>query len=302
MKHLRRWLLAIILIIVLLAGGYYWTQQSKSSSSEPTRVVKKQVQLVALGDSLTYGQGDDADKGGYVGRIQHKLAHHYHTKVSAVNYGVSGDRSDQILDRLNKQSKIRQSLKKADVIVMTVGGNDLMQSFQKDLLTSYSQGVEKKVNAQGKIYQAKLQKLFRAVRQQNPHAPLCVFSIYNPVYVYFPQANAIDDSISHWNNLTQQTLKDYGPAYFVNIDSLMSHGQYRTKAEQSQLLASSKSVNSQQVSQKQLIKIMDQKGHNKNYYISTEDNFHPNRHGYQAMTKKLFLQMKKHDGFMYQQR
>lgn len=302
MKHLRRWLLAIILIIVLLGGGYYWTHRPSTSPSQPTRVVKKHVHVVALWDSLTYGQGDDADKGGYVGRIRHKLACHYHTKVSAVNYGVSGDRSDQILDRLNSQAKIRQSLKKADVIVMTVGGNDLMQSFQKDLLTSSSQGVEKKVNSQGKTYQAKLQKLLHAVRQQNAHAPLFVFSIYNPVYVYFPQANAIDNSITHWNQITQQTIKNYGPAYFVNIDALMSHGQYRTKAAREQLLASSKSVNSQQVSQKQLIKIMNQKGHNKNYYISTEDNFHPNRHGYRQMTKKLFRQMKQHDSFMYQQR
>lgn len=301
MKKFWQWLLALLLAAVIIAGGYYYYHEhSNTEHNRPARVVKKQIHVVALGDSLTYGQGDNGDQGGYVGRIQKKLAKHYDTKVTADNYGVSGDRSDQILDRLNQQKDIRQSLKKADVIVMTVGGNDLMQSLQKDLLTGSSKSVQEDIDQAGKVYQAKLQKLFTAVRKQNHHAPLFVFSIYNPVYVYFPQVQVINQSIDHWNSITKQTIQDYSPAYFVDINHLMSYGQYRSKTERQQLTTSSESINSEKVSQKQLVHIMNQKGHNKNYYILTEDNFHPNKHGYRAMTKQLFKQMQKHDSFVYQ--
>lgn len=304
MKKFWQYLLIFLVGAALIAGGgYYWHRHYVSSKAQQsTKVVKKQIHVVALGDSLTYGQGDDGEKGGYVGRIREKLANHYHTKVTADNFGVSGDRSDQILDRLNQQKQIRKSLKQADVIIMTVGGNDLMQSLQKDLLTGSSKSVEKDIDQAGQVYQTKLQTLFSAVRKQNPDAPIFVFSIYNPIYVYFPQVKVINDSIARWNSITQQTISSYSPAYFVDINHLMSYGQYRTQAERDQLVASSKSINSKEVSQKQLLQIMNQKGHNKNHYISTDDNFHPNKYGYQAMTRQLFDKMKQHDSFIYEQR
>lgn len=91
-----------------------------------------------MGDSLTQGVGDQQKKGGYVSIIKQKVEKQDNTKVITSNFGVAGDRSDQILKRLNDQSNVQQKLKSADVIVMTVGGNDLMQTLEKKFICQFS--------------------------------------------------------------------------------------------------------------------------------------------------------------------
>ena len=102
----KGWLAAILVVIVALGVGWGWHQHNIAQSGSPTEqarvhkpryVERKHVKLVALGDSLTHGQGDETNNGGYVGIIKKKIEHHYRkTTVTTVNYGVSGDRSDQI--------------------------------------------------------------------------------------------------------------------------------------------------------------------------------------------------------------
>ena len=135
----KKGLLLLIGIVLAIAGGSgYWYHQQHSApttvkqTSQKDRIIKKRVTLVAIGDSLTHGQGDDKNEQGYVGRIKNKLQKHYHNRVTTYNYGVTGDRSDQMLKRLNEQPEMRANLKKADVIVMTVGGNDLMQKLESN--------------------------------------------------------------------------------------------------------------------------------------------------------------------------
>lgn len=301
MKKVWQWLLLIIIALLAVGGVYYVAERPSNHESQPARVVKKHVRLVAIGDSLTYGQGDEKNNGGYVGQIKPALEKKYNTNVSTWNYGVSGDRSDQILKRLNNQPKMRENLRHADVIVMTVGGNDLMQKLEGDLLSS-PKGVEKDVSKAKPVYQKKLKALFKAVRKQNPHAPIFLFSIYNPVYTYFPQVTIIKNSIAKWNQTSKETVQKFQPAYFVDIDHLMSYGQYRTKNDRERLVKTSKKVNQTSISQKQVVAIMDHSNQNLNEYISTDDNFHPNHLGYRQMTKALLKQMEKHDSFMYQRR
>lgn len=307
MKKRTWWIISLLVLICILIGGGYFLSQSSHrlggvNNSQPKRVVKKEVHLVALGDSLTYGQGDEKGDGGYVGLIKPRLQKKFHNKVTTVNYGVSGDRSDQILKRVNQQSTIRKDLKNADVIVMTVGGNDLMQSLQKDLTTNSSKTLNQDINQAGNVYQTKLKQLFSTIRKQNSSAPIFVMSIYNPVYTYFPQVDTINNSIGKWNQITSKTLKGYGPAYFVDINHLMSYGQYQTASQRQKLVKASERANSGQASQKELLTIMSQRNKNLNDYISTDDNFHPNHLGYRQMTQRLFKTMVKHDSFEYQKR
>lgn len=307
MKKVAKWLSLIIIIVIIIIGGWYGLQksgilQSGNSTKRSTRVVKKKIHLVAVGDSLTYGQGDQKHNNGYVGLIKPKLEKKYHNQVTTVDYGVSGDRSDQILKRINEQSAIRKDLRNADVIVMTVGGNDLMQTLQKDLTVNSSSRFDRDISQAGSTYQTKLKQLFSAVRKQNKRAPIFVFSIYNPVYTYFPQVDSINSSISKWNQLTKATLNGYRPAYFVDINHLMSYGQYRTAAQRRKLIQDSEKTNSKNVSQKQIISIMNHGNQNLNKYISTDDNFHPNHLGYEHMTDQLFRVMQKHDQFEYEKR
>ncbi|WP_367341685.1 SGNH/GDSL hydrolase family protein [Limosilactobacillus sp.] len=297
-----------IVIVMLIAATGYWFYLSRPSTAPQNHVhthrqikkVKKHIHLYAIGDSLTYGQGDEQKKGGYVSIVAHKIHHHYHTKVSTVNYGVSGDRSDQILYRLNHQKQMRHDLRKADVITMTVGGNDLMQTLEKIISTNSEKEINSDVAKSGNQYQQKLTKLMAAIRKENPRAPIFVLSIYNPVYTYFANVTSITRSIAQWNRITSETVGEDNNAYFVNIDHLMSYGQYHSKASRQKLVHAAQKSGTDQLSQKQVTSILNHKNQNLNNYISTEDNFHPNHRGYEKMADRLFKSMQHHNGWAYQ--
>lgn len=300
----KKTLIWIIIIVLLLGGGgwygYQHLSQSETKQSQIKRVEKRHVKLVAVGDSLTYGQGDENKNGGYVGIIKQKIQNKYKaTQVTTANYGVSGDRSDQILARLNKQKQMRDDLKQADVITVTVGGNDLMQTLEKDILLDSQSEIHSSINKAQETYEAKLNRLFTAIRKENPHAPIFVLSIYNPVYTYFPNVSAINDSIKQWNQATKAVTEKYSKMHFVSIYRTMSYGQYQTQKQRDQLVQQEEKVNHGKVKQSQLLSIMSDKDHNLNKYISTEDNFHPNHLGYRHMAALLFKSMVKYDSWEY---
>lgn len=298
MKKLVKLILALLAIVVVVAVGWHGAKRIVA----PKRVVKPTVHLVAIGDSLTYGQGDEQHHGGYVGLIKPQLEKHYHNKVATVNYGVSGDRSDQIHKRINQQSQIRKDLRRADVITMTVGGNDLMQNLEKVVLESSTTKANQRIDRAGVTYRRKLRSLLAAIRQQNHHAPIFVISIYDPVYTYFPTTKIITNSMTKWDAITKSTLKAYRPAYFVDINHTMSYGQYNTKAKRRRLVHAAEKSNSAMATQRQVERIVEHRDHNLNEYISTADNFHPNHRGYQQITKRLYRSMRRHDQFEYEQR
>ena len=71
-------------------------------------------------------------------------------------------------------------------------------------------------------------------------------------------------------NYARYTMNNYKSMYFVNINKLMSYGQYQTKSQQQQLVKEEEKANQGQVSQKRIIEIMNHKDKNLNKYISTE--------------------------------
>lgn len=79
------------------------------------------VKIVFLGDSLAYGTGDESD-GGIAGRIRSML-----DDVETVNLGVSGAVTSDLARRLN-QTNVRSELKSSDVIVLSIGANDLFRT------------------------------------------------------------------------------------------------------------------------------------------------------------------------------
>ena len=75
---------------------------------------------VALGDSLTEGVGDSTKQGGFVPILAQSLSNENDGQYQPVNYGVAGNTSAQILDRLKKQTDLQKDLKKARVMTLTV--------------------------------------------------------------------------------------------------------------------------------------------------------------------------------------
>ena len=85
------------------------------------------ILYLALGDSLTRGVGDETQNYGYTIRLQQELEKWPMIKtVELDNRGKNGRRSDQLLALLEK-GHYDEELKKANLITMTLGGNDVMK-------------------------------------------------------------------------------------------------------------------------------------------------------------------------------
>ena len=213
--------------VILLAGiAAFLSWQVFGPAAAPSQVKltadqPKQLKLTAVGDSLTYGVGDATNNGGFVGLTQADLEATGQYQVTTKNYGVSGNTSTQILSRINKQAKIRTDLKQANIITVTAGGNDLMHVLQQHFLSLS----EKEITAGSTAFQKHLTTLLTTIRKENATAPIYVFGIYNPFYVYFPKMTAMTNSVSAWNQATQKTLQGFQRVYYIDIDKVLSNGE-----------------------------------------------------------------------------
>ncbi|MFD1317652.1 SGNH/GDSL hydrolase family protein [Loigolactobacillus zhaoyuanensis] len=269
----------VVVIIGVIAGGIYAglnyfapgtaSDQVTNTRPKPTVKKKKTIQLVAVGDSLTEGIGDGQKQGGYVGIIKDELTTKQTVKTQTQNYGIAGETSTQIDQRVKTDRSLQQALKKADVITMSVGGNDLMAVLRQQMLNLNEADIKKAQTA----YLGHLTTLLQDVRQQNTTAPIFVFGIYNPFYLYFPKMTKMQTAVEDWNSASAKIIKQQKNSYLIDICDQLSKGEKLTTQKKTTAKATSDSSS------------------DKNSLIFTEDNFHPNHSGYQVMADDLYQVM-----------
>ena len=232
--------------------------------------VKNNIRFVAIGDSLTEGVGDETASGGYVPLVASTLEEAFSiNSIEIENYGVAGDRSTQILKRINEQQEIQDDIASAEIISVTVGGNDLMKVIQNNILGLSVEKFEKP----GEKYQANLTKLLTTIRELNSTAPIYVLGIYNPYYIYFPEITEMQTIIDQWNTRTQAVVEQEERMYFVPINDLIYQGI----------------ISDEEASE---VPDADTLNELRNNAIYEGDNFHPNYNGYQLIAKAFTNKMK----------
>jgi len=132
-----------VLLTILFVGGFvYGVKQvlypekpanalvpTPSAGTETKEQLGKdnKIAIVALGDSLTSGTGDTTGKG-YVLRLREKLEAQSGKETHVLNnLAIPGYRGEQLLRDL-KTKKVQEALKDADLIVFSIGGNDIFQN------------------------------------------------------------------------------------------------------------------------------------------------------------------------------
>ncbi|MGG5740921.1 MULTISPECIES: SGNH/GDSL hydrolase family protein [Bacillus cereus group] len=131
------------------------------------------LQIVSLGDSLTRGVGDKEGIG-YIGRMKEDLQKDYKQKVALTNLAVSGAKMPDLLKQI-ESSGAQYSIKQADVIVLTIGGNDLFpgwESLGKIDLETYRPDTA--------TFQNEAKKIIEEIRKLNTDSPIFWLGLYNP--------------------------------------------------------------------------------------------------------------------------
>ncbi|ANB60324.1 GDSL-type esterase/lipase family protein [Anoxybacteroides amylolyticum] len=178
----------------------------------PDDFVPKDVHIVALGDSLTEGVGDT--NGGYVVDVKEKLLQHKAVRsVMVTNLGKRGLRISQ-LDKVI--TKHEQSMKDADMIFITIGGNDVMEIVRSHLFDlTYSLFVQKQ-----KTFAQKLDHLIWKLRSLNRNATIVLIGLYNPFANSLQTIPEIDDVIVMWNKGSRDVLSRYERTMFVDVKDI----------------------------------------------------------------------------------
>lgn len=222
--------------------------------------IAKEVQVfryTALGDSLTEGIGDTTEQGGFVPMLASQLQTSSGYQVDYDNFGVAGNTSNQILKRLKADEELQYSLSQADLMTLTVGGNDVLAVIRKNLTNLTLEDFDKA----SKKYQKRLREIISLSRQDNPNLPIYILGIYNPFFLSFPDMTEMQEVIDNWNARTQEVVAEFDLVYFVEINEIIYQG-----FEDENLPENDSSYNN---------------------VLYEQDRFHPNLLGYRLMANAV---------------
>lgn len=205
------------LLTFLWIFGFSWTildstfgkaEGIKESTAPSETEETTDITVLALGDSLTRGTGDETGQG-YVGIVTEQLKEELDPReVTVYNLGINGQESSQLLQQLGQKNIIRQ-IKEADIILMTIGGNDLFQG--GDALLDFN--LEKILKTQ-KQYVTNLEQIFTTLHEQNTKATIFILGLYNP-FIDLDYNDVTNNIVREWNHTTEDVAGKFEKVVFV---------------------------------------------------------------------------------------
>ncbi|WP_168413032.1 GDSL-type esterase/lipase family protein [Bacillus salacetis] len=169
--------------------------------------------IVGIGDSLTLGTGGK-DANGYLNSVK-RYYEKTNDDVVVVNHGEYGAQAHHLLNKLN-DSNMESDIRRADVLFMTLGGNDLVSVFNHNFthltIGDFTKGEES--------FKADLRKIMSTVRLLNEDAPVYFIGIFNPVYESLGEIKEFNEIITSWNGSTKDLLEMYPNTTFVPVQHL----------------------------------------------------------------------------------
>ncbi|AJH07737.1 SGNH/GDSL hydrolase family protein [Bacillus thuringiensis] len=176
------------------------------------------LQIVSLGDSLTRGVGDKEGIG-YVGRMKEDLQKDYKQKIALTNLAVSGAKMPDLLKQIESNGA-QYSIKQADVIVLTIGGNDLFpgwESLGKIDLDTYRPDTE--------TFQNEAKKIIEEIRKLNTDSPIFWLGLYNP-FEDVEDLKGSSNIVVDWNaSLEKLALNDKNVYITPTFDLFQNRGK-----------------------------------------------------------------------------
>jgi len=230
-SKLNNSLLAIIITSLLLSGcsgGIAATATGTATgdhdtgltpkSEIPDDFIPRELRIASIGDSLTKGVGDETNQGGYTSLLEEKLLNEKDVKsVTLENFGVKGHKTTDLLNRLQNE-EVQEGIADADIIIITIGGNDIMKIVKENLFDLSLYVFEKE---QAK-YEVRLQKVLENIRSHNSEAEIVLVGLYNPFGWFIDLSTEINTIVDNWNEGSERVLSTFDYTKFVVVDDVFS--------------------------------------------------------------------------------
>ena len=229
---------SVLLVIMLILSTF--TATFVFAKTEQT--AKPKLNVVALGDSITFGYPPPSTMG-------------FPDLISGARnvekFGGSGATSSQLLAAIQSNPKeFKRALKKADIITINIGSNDLMQATNMSTLFAKLQPLVPNLEenlANGKVaeaiqttpltsptsqqlvaYTSNLAKIIATVKKET-RAPIILYNLYNPIVLsnnpvlnqaLGPLYNFVEENLTVVNGIIQ-TFENVNGVFVVDSYSTM---------------------------------------------------------------------------------
>lgn len=185
--------------------------QSPTDPTSATVATKRTMRIVVLGDSLAHGFGD-ASGLGFAGDVAADYRHAGYGVIET-NLGIDGLTSRGLLPQV-RQVSIRNLVRRADVLLVSIGGNDLHNA--AGLPTVQIQ----RVNRAQRTFLTNLSTLMTELRHENPSATIAVVGLYNPYGNIRGQTLRTNALVQGWTTAESLLVNSFAHAVFVPVFDL----------------------------------------------------------------------------------
>jgi len=214
MKKKKRILLLLITVALLASIAYIGLsiigdEDEGIHEEDESELVEEPVpqeeinNIVILGDSIGSGVGDEESSG--IGDRYLELMDRDGDET-LTNLAISGYTSSRLVD-LIQTGENDATIAEADLVVISIGGNDLNRlAFQRDL--DLPVAFLDTLNA----YLDNLEIIIGDIRTLNPNSQIALIGLYNPYSLIIPE---LSNYLVEWNDDTRSLVESHPDATYV---------------------------------------------------------------------------------------
>ncbi|MGZ5444630.1 MAG: GDSL-type esterase/lipase family protein, partial [Thermoanaerobaculia bacterium] len=226
MRRLFFWYLPLFAALIAIAlFAYGFVAYLRGDRGEPVDFLprpaaaapaasRELVAPVILGDSLARGAGDERGLG-ISGRLDAELRRRNIRARRTYNLGVNGVRTADLLRQLESPN-VQQLLRDANVIVVSIGGNDLWGG------TDWRNAAPPNPDDVMGGVLTRIETALERIRAANPNARIFFIGLYNP-FVSSPEGAKLTSLVNRWNARLLEHFGDDPNFTLVATADLFSH-------------------------------------------------------------------------------
>ncbi|MDF2723397.1 MAG: spore germination lipase LipC [Paenibacillus sp.] len=188
--------------------------------------MKRELEYLALGDSLTAGIGAPPERS-FVQQYIQLTEHHQGLALKTEQAGKSGATAEQILQTIRTDAQVKAAAGRSSIITLTAGGNDLIRAAK----TFYFDNDKRHLMIALKQFQRNISailKTIHSVKQGGGNYTIFTVGLYNPLPEFEEAVFWVNKFNEHTRSLQSEVVRfvDVYDAFLGNEDAYLSDDRF----------------------------------------------------------------------------